>query len=116
MKHLNDGTQSKMKCVKNIFSLSLFGHSLKPTNTVCAGKLTADGRHADTQVVPIWHKHTLVSPPPAPEDEWVDMQVDDEPPADSQPPQKRKWYATMVQVFFDHFTFLPLIYLLMLGQ
>ncbi|KAJ7358346.1 hypothetical protein DFH08DRAFT_802181 [Mycena albidolilacea] len=48
-------------------------------------------RRVDIRVVPIQRECTLVPPPPAPEDEWVDMQAVDEPPADSRPPQKRKW-------------------------
>ncbi|KAJ7821082.1 hypothetical protein B0H14DRAFT_3471764 [Mycena olivaceomarginata] len=59
-----------------------------------AGKLTADRRRADIRVVPIQRERAPVPPSPAPEDDWVDMQVDDEPPADSRPPRKRKWYAT----------------------
>ncbi|KAJ7750769.1 hypothetical protein B0H14DRAFT_3513347 [Mycena olivaceomarginata] len=94
MKRSNNGTQSKKKRAKNTFSLASFGHSLKPSNAVRAGKLTADGRRADIRVVPIQRERTPVPPSPAPEDEWVDMQVDDEPPADSRPPRKRKWYAT----------------------
>ncbi|KAJ7820067.1 hypothetical protein B0H14DRAFT_3472555 [Mycena olivaceomarginata] len=94
MKRSNNGTQSKKKRAKNTFSLASFGHSLKPSNAVRAGKLTADGRRADIRVVPIQCERTPVPPSPAPEDEWVDMQVDDEPPADSRPPRKRKWYAT----------------------
>ncbi|KAJ7731187.1 hypothetical protein B0H14DRAFT_3517920 [Mycena olivaceomarginata] len=94
MKRSNNGTQSKKKRAKNTFSLASFGHSLKPSNAVRAGKLTADGRRVDIRVVPIQCERTPVPPSPAPEDEWVDMQVDDEPPADSRPPRKRKWYAT----------------------
>jgi hypothetical protein len=115
MKRSNDGTQSKKKRTKNKFSLASFGLSLKPSNAVRAGKLTADGRRADIRVVPIQRERTPVPPSPAPEDDWVDMQVDDEPPADSRPPRKRKWYATTVRVFFDPFTFLPQIFL-MLGR
>ncbi|KAJ7756133.1 hypothetical protein B0H14DRAFT_2635188 [Mycena olivaceomarginata] len=85
---------SKKKRAKNTFSLASFGLSLKPSNAVRAGKLTADGRRADIRVVPIQRECAPVPPSPAPEDEWVDMQVDDEPPADSRPPRKRKWYAT----------------------
>jgi hypothetical protein len=115
MKHSNNGTQSKKKRAKNTFSLASFGLSLKPSNAARAGKLTADRRRADIRVVPIQREHAPVPPSPAPKDEWVDMQVDDEPPADSRPPRKRKWYATTVRVFFDPFTFLPLIFL-MLGR
>ncbi|KAJ7791305.1 hypothetical protein B0H14DRAFT_3500649 [Mycena olivaceomarginata] len=74
MKRSNNGTQSKKKRAKNTFSLASFGHSLKPSNAV-----------------PRTHPGPSVS---CPEDEWVDMQVDDEPPADSRPTRKRKWYAT----------------------
>ncbi|KAJ7352102.1 hypothetical protein DFH08DRAFT_805383 [Mycena albidolilacea] len=50
-----------------------------------------EGRPVDIRVVPIQRKHAPVPLPPALEDEWVDMQVDDEPPADSRPPGKQKW-------------------------
>ncbi|KAJ7870752.1 hypothetical protein B0H14DRAFT_3439844 [Mycena olivaceomarginata] len=76
MKRSNNGTQSKKKRAKNTFSLASFGHSLKPSNAVRAGKLTADGRQADIRVVPIQRERTPVPPSPAPEDEWVDMQDD----------------------------------------
>ncbi|KAJ7660648.1 hypothetical protein B0H14DRAFT_3540335 [Mycena olivaceomarginata] len=81
---------------KTRFPLASFGHSLKPSNAFVLGKLTADGRRADIRVVPIQRERTPVPPSPAPEDEWVDMQVEDEPPADSRPPtRKRKWTTNL---------------------
>ncbi|KAJ7888055.1 hypothetical protein B0H14DRAFT_3430251 [Mycena olivaceomarginata] len=63
---------------KNTFSLQSWGHSLNAPNNIRAAKLTADGRRADIQVVPIQREHGLVPPPPAFEDdyEWEDMQDD----------------------------------------
>jgi hypothetical protein len=107
MKRANDGTDKKnnKKRAKNIYSLQSFGHSLKVSNTVRTAKLTADGRRTDIWVVPIQREHAPVPTPPAPEDDrdWEDIQVNDEPSVDRRPPRKRKWYATTVRVFCDHF-------------
>ncbi|KAJ7861829.1 hypothetical protein B0H14DRAFT_3445083 [Mycena olivaceomarginata] len=96
MKRSNDGTDKIKKRAKNTFSLQSWGHSLNAPNNIRAAKLTADGRRADIQVVPIQRERGLVPPPPAFEDdyEWEDMQVDDEPPATMRPPRKRKRYTT----------------------
>ncbi|KAJ7823335.1 hypothetical protein B0H14DRAFT_3088913 [Mycena olivaceomarginata] len=96
MKRSNDGTDKIKKRAKNTFSLQSWGHSLNAPNNIRVAKLTADGRRADIQVVPIQRERGLVPPPPAFEDdyEWEDMQVDDEPPATMRPPRKRKRYTT----------------------
>ncbi|KAJ7786999.1 hypothetical protein B0H14DRAFT_2629889 [Mycena olivaceomarginata] len=61
---------------------ALYVYSGGKDTTIYADQPTAPHATANAPRVP---------PSPAPEDEWVDMQVDDEPPADSRPPRKRKW-------------------------
>ncbi|KAJ7354323.1 hypothetical protein DFH08DRAFT_955717 [Mycena albidolilacea] len=85
---------NKNKHTKNVYSLQSFGPTLAKPSAVRAAKLTADGRRTDIQIVPIQRERAPAPLPPDPEDEWVDMQVDDEPPVDSRPPRKQKWYAT----------------------
>lgn len=105
MKRSHDrGARNKNKRTKNMYSLQSFGHTLAKPSAVRAAKLTADGRRADIQIVPIQRERAPAPPPPDLEDEWVDMQVDEEPPVDSRPPRKRKWYATTVRflLFFEY--------------
>ncbi|KAF7376803.1 CxC2 domain-containing protein [Mycena sanguinolenta] len=100
---------TKRRRAKNVYSLQSFGHTLSPVPTVAptarSGHLSADGRRADIQTIPL-EREIRVSPAGAPsavdldEDNWLDVPSD----LDSAPgntvvvcttrKRKRRWYAT----------------------
>ncbi|KAF7367663.1 hypothetical protein MSAN_00830000 [Mycena sanguinolenta] len=99
---------SKRKRTKNLFSLKAFGHSLSDSSRHGArtGYLSADGRRAETCVIPI-QLHPLSSTSAAPpvdleDGDWLDVpEMDDSASASrteadscAKKLRKRKWYAT----------------------
>ncbi|KAJ7799448.1 hypothetical protein B0H14DRAFT_3886073 [Mycena olivaceomarginata] len=104
MKRLHDGSYTRRKRAKNVFSLESFGYSLQPpaassSASARAGNLTSDGRRADVQALPIRHERLAPAPGPTPattldDDDWVDLPAEEEPRADGAPKRKRKRYAT----------------------
>lgn len=112
---------TRRKRAKNVFSLASFGHSplvpsssLPPSTTARTGSLSADGRRADVEVIPLEREPVRVSSTPAGnlaldnEDGWMDVLGGDDDLQDQwggglggvKNPRKRKWYATTVRPFF----------------
>jgi hypothetical protein len=108
MQRLPDSSYRKRKHTKNTFSLSSFGHSLQSTTAPSsslnarAGNLTADGRRAAVQALPLQRSHNTSASGSAPattldnNDDWLDVPMDEPPPPDTRNGRKRRWYATTV--------------------
>ncbi|KAJ7708555.1 hypothetical protein B0H14DRAFT_3525416 [Mycena olivaceomarginata] len=114
MKHsLQPGSYTHRKRAKNTFSLASFGHSLQSTSTsgsssslsARAGNLTADGRRAAVQTLPLQHSQSASWSTSESalainldgDEDWLDVSMDEPPPmatGTSQNRRKRRWYAT----------------------
>ncbi|KAJ7336983.1 hypothetical protein DFH08DRAFT_964940 [Mycena albidolilacea] len=107
---LQPGSYTHRKHAKNTFSLASFGHSLQSPSTsgsssslsARAGNLTADGRHAAVQALPLQRsqpasRSTSESAPAINldgDEDWLDVSVDEPPPTatgTSQNRRKRQW-------------------------
>ncbi|KAF7377997.1 CxC2 domain-containing protein [Mycena sanguinolenta] len=101
---LGTSEYAKKKRIKNVFSLKSFGHSLAQPSLARAGHLSADGRRADLQPVPIQlpgqASTSAVSAGNFEEDDWLDvLETNDaastaETEVGAKAPRKRKWYAS----------------------
>ncbi|KAJ7321807.1 hypothetical protein DFH08DRAFT_818177 [Mycena albidolilacea] len=100
--HLILGHEATEEALKNNVLLTVFGHSLSNSLPARTGRLTADGRRAAVQSVPV--SYELPDPTPSTlfgastdDDNWLDV-LDTrlaEPEATTmRSKRKRKWYAT----------------------
>jgi hypothetical protein len=108
-----NGGLSNFRKKPNIFSLQSFGHTLRDSATpptARAGNLSADGRRADVQFVPLRQESHRGESSDQPanqdnEDDWQDL------PGETTgfvnfvtAPRKRKWYASTVSFFSEYLT------------
>ncbi|KAJ7301216.1 hypothetical protein DFH08DRAFT_978997 [Mycena albidolilacea] len=89
------------KRTKNVYSLRDFGHSLqeapRSTPVARAGNLSADGRRADIQHIPLESQSrpsSSATPPVDYDDDWLDMPSEVNNMEPMSRARKRKWYAT----------------------
>jgi hypothetical protein len=96
---------------KTTFSLQAFGHSLATPPPVRAGHLTADGRRALFETIPIAHGQSLpaahsesldsTNTDDIDDNNWLDVPDTHLPDAEAttRPKRKRKWYTTTVSLY-----------------
>ncbi|KAF7347975.1 CxC2 domain-containing protein [Mycena sanguinolenta] len=98
---VNASQYSKKKRAKNVFSLQSFGHSLAQPSFARTGHMSADGRRASVQHIPIDLSHASMSAASAPnfeDDNWLDVPEMNGAASDPETevgvrPHKRKWYT-----------------------
>ncbi|KAF7377674.1 CxC2 domain-containing protein [Mycena sanguinolenta] len=98
----NASEYTKKKRAKNVFSLKSFGHSLAQPSFARASHMSADGRRASVQPIPVHILHASTSAASASnfeDSDWLDVpDMNDaaseaEAEGGTKPPHKRKWYA-----------------------
>ncbi|KAF7353185.1 CxC2 domain-containing protein [Mycena sanguinolenta] len=98
----NASEYTKKKRAKNVFSLKSFGHSLAQPSFACRSHMSADGRRASVQPIPVHILHASTSAASASnfeDSDWLDVpDMNDaaseaEAEGGTKPPHKRKWYA-----------------------